>query len=370
MARPTNTLRHSVDRASEPAAPRPLVRSPRRGSVAPIRVELDARTAYDFVISLSEEAGATEDLLPADHDWLVAAHAELTAEAQETLRDAFAVELCLGVALLAIDRPEVRTAADLVALVEATSPVVIARTVFAEELQDPSLRPLIERALAGDQTVFETLTPKLSEWHPDERTNLLRRPEAYQRQILAVLRAWLPRFEQVEDRVAAMIRRDVDARAGDLAVMAPVDLIEKTTGGVRWLPEPGVRRVVLAPSYFARPYNYMLMGDDCRFLAYPLADGALDRADPFAPPLSVVRFHRALGDDTRLRILRLLVDRDWYLTELAQQLELSKPTVKHHLGQLRAAGLVTVTEGGQLMYWSLRRQRIEEACRELLDFLA
>ncbi len=82
-----------------------------------------------------------------------------------------------------------------------------------------------------------------------------------------------------------------------------------------------------------------------------------------------MRFHRALGDDTRMRILRLLADRDWYLTELAQRLELSKPTVKHHLGLLRAAGLATVTEEGQLMYWSLRRQRIEEARKELLAYI-
>jgi DNA-binding transcriptional ArsR family regulator len=204
---------------------------------------------------------------------------------------------------------------------------------------------------------------------PDERTDLLRRPDLYQRRIVACLRAWLPHFEEVEERVAAMIRA-MRTPGGDIAVMVSIELIEKMTGGVRWLPEPGVRRIVLAPSYFARPYNYMLMGDDWRFFGYPVADSALDVADPFAPPLAVVRFHRALGDDTRLRILRLLVDRDWYLTELAQQLELSKPTVKHHLGQLRAAGLATVTEEGQLMYWSIRRQRIEEAGRELLDFLA
>lgn len=369
MARPTTTLRRTAERTSETAQARPVVRSLRRGSTAPVLVELDVRTVYDFVISLSEEAAATQDLLPADHEWLVAARDALAADTKETLQDSFAAELCFGIAQLAIDRPEVSSAADLVALAETTSPVVIARTVFADELQDPALRPLIERALAGDQTVFETLTPKLCEWHPDERTDLLRRPDVYQRRIVAVLRAWLPHFEEVEERVAAMIRRDADARAGDLAVMTPIELIEKTTGGVRWLPEPGVRRVVLAPSYFARPYNYMLMGDDWRFFGYPVADSALDVADPFAPPLSVVRFHRALGDDTRLRILRLLVDRDWYLTELAQQLELSKPTVKHHLGQLRAAGLVTVTEEGQLTYWSIRRQRIEEACRELLDFL-
>ena len=67
---------------------------------------------------------------------------------------------------------------------------------------------------------------------------------------------------------------------------------------------------------------------------------------PLAPPPAVVRLHRALGDETRLRILKLLAGRDLYLTEIAQQLDLSKPTIKHHLALLRAAGLVTIIEAG------------------------
>ncbi|HSG85078.1 MAG TPA: metalloregulator ArsR/SmtB family transcription factor, partial [Candidatus Limnocylindrales bacterium] len=84
---------------------------------------------------------------------------------------------------------------------------------------------------------------------------------------------------------------------------------------------------------------------------------------------AVVRFHRALGDETRLRILRLHRDKDLYLTELAQLLELSKPTVKHHLTLLRAAGLVTVTEVAGLTYYSLRRDRLADATSELRRFL-
>ena len=116
--------------------------------------------------------------------------------------------------------------------------------------------------------------------------------------------------------------------------------------GIRWLSEPGVRRVVLAPSYLVRPYNFTFSGGDWRMFVYPVADEATEPNDPLAPPEGVLRLHRALGDDTRLRILRLLRDRDFYLTEIAERLELSKPTIKHHLAQLRAAGLVTLTEEG------------------------
>ena len=92
--------------------------------------------------------------------------------------------------------------------------------------------------------------------------------------------------------------------------------------------------------------------------------------DPLAPPGALLRLHRALGDDTRLRILRLLRDQDFYLTEIAERLELSKPTIKHHLALLRSAGLVTIVEEGGMSYYSLRRERLDDASSELKRFLA
>ena len=130
-------------------------------------------------------------------------------------------------------------------------------------------------------------------------------------------------------------------------------------------PEVSIRRVILAPTYFSRPYNILLAGPDWRFFAYPVADDALEAEDRLAPPPAVVRLHRALGDETRLRILKLLAGQDLYLTEIAQQLDLSKPTIKHHLALLRAAGLVTVVEAGTVIYYSLRRDRIEAASADL-----
>ena len=103
--------------------------------------------------------------------------------------------------------------------------------------------------------------------------------------------------------------------------------------------------------------------------AIPSPTAPSARPTPLTPPLSLVRLHRALGDETRLRILKLLASRDLYLTEIAQQLDLSKPTIKHHLAQLRAAGLVTITESGTVMYYTLRRNRLDDASAEIKRFL-
>jgi DNA-binding transcriptional ArsR family regulator len=210
---------------------------------------------------------------------------------------------------------------------------------------------------------------RLPHWNREGRLRLLEDPAAARDRIALVLRAWQSRFAEIEPRVSEILDRDYDGRAADRTGLEANDLIETTTGGIRWLPEPAVRRVILAPSYFSRPYNFLMSGRDWRFFGYPVADSALDPADSLAAPQSVVRLHRALGDATRLKILKLLASRDLYLTEIAQHLDLSKPTIKHHLALLRSAGLVTITESGTVMYYTLRRNRLDDASAEIKRFL-
>src|SRR5947208_1327394 len=80
----------------------------------------------------------------------------------------------------------------------------------------------------------------LPESKRDHQLPLLRDPEQTHREVVAVLRAWLKPFSEIEARVVAMIERDYSARAADRATLVGPDLIESTTGGVRWLGEPGV----------------------------------------------------------------------------------------------------------------------------------
>jgi DNA-binding transcriptional ArsR family regulator len=354
--------------------PRGVVRA--FGRSAQPAVTLDVRTAYDFVVSLADPTAPSDEILPVHRDWLARSRDAVAGDASLADVDRDTWELAWTAAMHAIDRPEIRTAADLVALVEGLSPVVAARALFTDELADPAVRPLVERALAGDETAADSLETRIADqdetagaWCGGARMAATRHPERFKSQLVRLLKAWLPLFATVEQDVERMIRRDAALRADDIARLAPLDLVERVTEGIRSIPEPGVRRIILAPTYFGRPYNHLLAGDDFRFYAYPISDAAIEDLDPTAPPVSLERFHRALGDGSRLRIVRLLAQRDWYLTELANELGLSKPTVKHHLAQLRAAGLATVTEEGALMYWSLRRERLDEAHDELRRFL-
>ncbi len=357
------------DTANPPANPR--VRDLRRPNAGP-SVDWDVRTAYDFVFSLSDEAGSTDDLPAPDRAWLAEGKQRLQAEIGDAT-ELYGKELCVVLAGLAVDRPEVTDAASLVGLLRATSDDTIVRLILGEDLRDPDRSETAELAIAGDDAAINAMMEHLvghvghdaKEW----LSRIYRDPRAVIGPAVEVLSAWLPTFQAVEQRVGEMIERDAASRANDRATLDPYELIERTTGGIRWLSEPGVRRIILAPSYFARPYNFLLGSSDWRLFGYPISDAALDAEDPLAPPQAVVRLHRALGDDTRLRILRLLRDRDLYLTEIAQQLDLSKPTIKHHLALLRSAGLVTVTEAGSVIYYSLRPTRLDDASDEIKRFL-
>ncbi len=367
-SRPSGGTRRA--RAVERSPQRALVRE--RGAID-VPLEFEVRTAYDFLISLATCCDTHEyDLLPEDRRWRDETIASLSPERREDMARCFGEEqgaIGYGVAVLPGDRPEVRSARDLVTLLATLDTRELIRAMFADLRLEAETSALIERVLDGEADALPDLEPRLPEWHRAGMLALLREPTVWLDRLRGLLTDWLVRYEEIEPRVAHMLERDLELRREDRATLARGELIERTTGGLRWLPDPRVQRVILAPTYFGRPYNHIIDGPRWRLFIYPLAESALGRADEMAPPAAMLRLYRALGDESRLRILRLLADKDLYLTEIAQLLELSKPTVKHHLALLRAAGLVTITEEGNLTYYSLRRDRLADAGSELQHFL-
>lgn len=69
--------------------------------------------------------------------------------------------------------------------------------------------------------------------------------------------------------------------------------------------------------------------------------------------------YRALGDETRLRILRMLVGSEVCVCDLARELEIAQPLLSHHLKTLREAGLVQARRDGRWMHYSLDPEVVE-----------
>jgi DNA-binding transcriptional ArsR family regulator len=77
-----------------------------------------------------------------------------------------------------------------------------------------------------------------------------------------------------------------------------------------------------------------------------------------------------IGDAKRLRLLYLVAERPHNVTELTELLDVTQPTVSHHLRILRERGLVNAERDGTSIYYSLADPRILEAMDILRSFVA
>jgi hypothetical protein len=60
---------------------------------------------------------------------------------------------------------------------------------------------------------------------------------------------------------------------------------------------------------------------------------------------------KALADDSRLAMLRILHEQEYTVGDLAEKVRLSEPTVSHHLARLREVGLVTLRMAGNQRFY-------------------
>lgn len=77
---------------------------------------------------------------------------------------------------------------------------------------------------------------------------------------------------------------------------------------------------------------------------------------------------KALSDPTRRKILKLLKDGDLTAGEIANQFDISKPSISHHLTLLKQSDLISSTKKGQHMIYSLNTSVFEDMITWFLDF--
>jgi len=79
-----------------------------------------------------------------------------------------------------------------------------------------------------------------------------------------------------------------------------------------------------------------------------------------------VLFAKALADETRQKIMNLVCCQQLSVNEIVEQLDVSQPTVSHHLAILRESGLVDVREEGKQTFYSLNQERVAFCCGQLM----
>ncbi|MHB8170691.1 MAG: ArsR/SmtB family transcription factor [Thermincolia bacterium] len=72
----------------------------------------------------------------------------------------------------------------------------------------------------------------------------------------------------------------------------------------------------------------------------------------------LAEFFKALGDETRLKIIHMLSEKEMCVCEVIDQLDLSQPAISHHLKILRQAGLVKDSKEGKWVFYSLDEEAL------------
>ena len=108
-----------------------------------------------------------------------------------------------------------------------------------------------------------------------------------------------------------------------------------------------------------------LLPTDLGACCTPVTAGVLD--DDTAEQLA--RVFKALGDPTRVRLLSLIAASaggEACACDLIEPVNLSQPTVSHHMRQLVDAGLVTRAQRGKWAYYRVVNESLRAVARALM----
>lgn len=174
----------------------------------------------------------------------------------------------------------------------------------------------------------------------------------------------LPRLERLW--AAALGQAQAEAAGVDPAEFAR--RVFTKPFGRRFGPGHVFRHYIFAPSYFVSPLRVALFDPEMAVLTLDA------RLGPWAMEQARARLLdglRAVAEESRLEMLRLLMKGPGHGAWVARRLKLQPATVTHHLAILRRAGLVTETAGlpGAARYHRTDRKAVQRLIRLLTDYL-
>lgn len=84
----------------------------------------------------------------------------------------------------------------------------------------------------------------------------------------------------------------------------------------------------------------------------------------------LVALFKALGDETRLEVFRLIAAQDAPICvcDITDRFEVSQPTISHHLKVLREAGLISVSRRGNWAFYAVNARGLAMLYRARSEF--
>ena len=375
-----------MDIRTDPRVAAPRVVDLRRGRT--LDIEILACETYDFLISLHVAlASAEHDYADYDvgREWIESARERCNTANPRALStlgrflgDGQPGSLHATLISLVRRCPPPRAPLDFLAWLRELPAAQLTEVLLDQEGLGADWSEILSEALdelgspAGAGAAYKRLLARYPEDMRPTVATVLGDLEGIRGELLAALRVWYDAvFAAERERLGPLLRREAEAMERRRVEMPLDAFIEQSMRGVQWQSSAGLRRIVFAPSYFCRPAVLYHVWHGTMTFCAPLVYSSSDarRSDPRAPDEETLRFFLALGDPSRLRILRLLAERPMYLTELAERMELTKATTKHHMVKLRDAGLVTLYDRERMTFYELRPDVVRHARQLLGNYL-
>jgi len=120
------------------------------------------------------------------------------------------------------------------------------------------------------------------------------------------------------------------------------------------------------PVYYISPFSMRLMDDQTMIYLQGIEKwnrNPEEQLDSILDPL------KSISDATRLRILKMLYMHPMYGKEISDALNLTTPTVSHHLDILNQYGLVNVEKVKQTKYFSTNYTRLSRKLDEVTKYI-
>jgi predicted DNA-binding protein YlxM (UPF0122 family) len=167
------------------------------------------------------------------------------------------------------------------------------------------------------------------------------------------------------EKLIQVLERDLTEKKRMKKELTSEEFVAWVTNGSKYIPEPSVYRVLLIPQMTYRPWTIVSDIEGTKVFYYPVANTSIHPDDRYLPDFLLLQKYKALGDEVRLRILKLLSEKDCTLKEITEQLHVGKSTAHHHLKLLRSASLV----GIQSSKYTLKETSIASLSKELELYL-
>lgn len=325
-----------------------------------LSLEIDSSPAYEFILTLcvfGDPAGQATYEVGAD--WFKTIRAQASPDLLTAVeRFGGGSDLVWAHLLsLAYETPAPRDVSGFLAHLRTVDPLEVRLRVlgyYVRYFRRATAPEVIAAAAAGDagaqQHYLETSYPDDASWQTALRLLLPLDAETTRDRLLDILHRWHEEvFRPREPTLLPILRRDADQKRMLAQSLSARDAIDAALPGIEYVPELGINRLLLIPSYVVRPQIHSFEHHDVKIFAYPVADESLT-AEPGAPPPQLLRLLRALADERRLSILKRLTAGNYTLHELATYFEVGSTTVLHHLVILRSAGLVRLTAASPKRY--------------------